>query len=178
MMNLTDKQNLLELLERRFKKHMHRHNQISWDELVLKLSDKMIDTIWQMEETGGQPDAVNIDEHLFYIDMSKESPKDRGSICYDKKAREERKKFPPKTSVFEMLDQMNANLLDESMYKKVQMIEDLDLKTSSWILTPENIRSLGGALFGDKRYNQTFIYHNGADSYYGSRGFRSFIKIY
>ncbi|MGB0417832.1 MAG: DUF4256 domain-containing protein, partial [Acholeplasmataceae bacterium] len=136
-----------------------------------------IDIIQRMEDTGGEPDVVLLDETLYVMDMAKESPKLRGSLCYDKQARLERKKFPPASSAMEEVNKIGIQMLDETMYKKLQDIEDLDLKTSSWIATDEALRSLGGALFGDKRYQRTFIYHNGADSYYGARGFRGYLKL-
>jgi hypothetical protein len=181
MFNIIEKQEkniLIKVLKQRFEKHAHRHPQLNWDDVWIDLSEENIFSIYHMELTGGQPDVVLMDEHLYFIDMAKETPKDRRSICYDKKARLERKKFPPKTSALEMANEIKIEVLDVYMYKKIQEIEDIDLKTSSWIKTPEKIRSLGGALFGDKRYDQTFIYHNGAESYYGVRGFRGYIKIY
>lgn len=130
-----------------------------------------------MEQSGGEPDVVVLEDKLYVIDMVKESPKLRGSLCYDKEARLSRKNFPPASSSLEMAASLGITVLDERMYVKLQDIEDVDLKTSSWILTYEKLRSLGGALFGDKRYQRTFIYHNGADSYYGSRGFRGYITL-
>jgi uncharacterized protein DUF4256 len=177
LINLSEKEILFKVLKQRFEKHVYRHPNINWNDILMKLTEENMFSIYQMELTGGQPDLILIDEHLFFVDMAKETPKDRRSICYDKKARLERKKFPPKTSVMEMADEMKIDVLDEHMYKKIQQIEDIDLKTSSWIKTPETIRYLGGALFGDKRYDQTFIYHNGAESYYRVRGFRGYIKI-
>lgn len=176
--NKQEKDLLFKVLKERFEKHSNRHQNITWENIISQLSENHISSIYKMELTGGQPDAVYLENSLFFIDMAKETPKDRRSICYDEKARVGRKKFPPKTSAFKMAKEMNIEVLDQDMYIKLQEIEDIDLKTSSWIKTPENIRSLGGALYGDKRYNQTFIYHNGADSYYGVRGFRGYIKIY
>ncbi len=167
---------LLEILELRFKKHPHRHLNIAFKDIESKLK-QYIDIIQRMEDTGGEPDVVLLDDTLYVIDMAKESPKLRGSLCYDKQARLERKKFPPASSAMEEAHKIGIQMLDETMYKKLQDIEDLDLKTSSWIATDETLRSLGGALFGDKRYQRTFIYHNGADSYYGARGFRGYIKL-
>ncbi|BCR36257.1 DUF4256 domain-containing protein [Mariniplasma anaerobium] len=176
--NKVEQDRLLKVLKERFEKHVKRHQTVSWDDILSHLSEDHIYSIYHMELTGGQPDAVCFENNLFFVDMAKETPKDRRSICYDKKARLGRKKFPPKTSVLEMAEEMKIEVLDKDMYMKLQEIEDIDLKTSSWIKTPENIRKLGGALYGDKRYNETFIYHNGADSYYGVRGFRGYIKIY
>ena len=114
-----------------------------------------------------------INGQLIYVDFSKESPKGRRSLCYDKDARVNRKKFPPASSVCEVCDQWQVELLTENYYHALQEIQAVDLKTSSWLLTPDNIRQLGGAIFGDRRYDTTVIYHNGADSYYASRGFRA-----
>lgn len=167
---------LLEILEQRFNKHPHRHLNITFRDIEPKFK-QYSDIIQRMEDTGGEPDVVLLDDVLYIIDMAKESPKLRGSLCYDKQARLERKKFPPASSAMEEAHKIGIQLLDESMYKKLQDIEDFDLKTSSWIATDETLRSLGGALFGDKRYQRTFIYHNGADSYYGTRGFRGYIQL-
>lgn len=167
---------LLETLKKRFEKNMHRHEGIVFEEIQDKLI-KHQDIILKMEQTGGEPDVVVIDKKMYVVDMVKESPKLRGSLCYDKEARLSRKNFPPATSALEMAASLGITVTDESMYLKLQDIEDFDLKTSSWILTDESLRSLGGALFGDKRYKRTFIYHNGADSYYGSRGFRGYITF-
>ena len=167
---------LLEILELRFKNHPHRHLNIAFKDIEPKLK-QYVDIIQRMEDTGGEPDVVLLDDTLYVMDMAKESPKLRGSLCYDKQARLERKKFPPASSAMEEVNKIGIQMLDETMYKKLQDIEDLDLKTSSWIATDEALRSLGGALFGDKRYQRTFIYHNGADSYYGARGFRGYLKL-
>jgi hypothetical protein len=167
---------LLEILKKRYEKNMHRHEGLVFEEVQDKLM-KFQDIILKMEETGGEPDVVVLDEKLFVIDMVKETPKVRVSLCYDKEARLARKNFPPASSALEMAASLGVTIIDEMMYVKLQDIEDFDLKTSSWILTDEKLRSLGGALFGDKRYQRTFIYHNDADSYYGSRGFRGYITL-
>jgi len=167
---------LLETLKKRFEKNMHRHEGCVFEEVQEKLIQHL-DTILKMEQSGGEPDVVVLEEKLYVIDMAKESPKLRGSLCYDKEARLARKNVPPSSSALEMASSLGISVIDEMMYVKLQNIEDFDLKTSSWILTDESLRSLGGALFGDKRYQRTFIYHNGADSYYGSRGFRGYITL-
>ncbi len=167
---------LLETLKKRFEKNMHRHQGLVFEEVQDKLI-KNQDILLNMEQTGGEPDVVVLDEKLYVIDMAKESPKLRGSLCYDKEARLARKNFPPTSSALEMAASLGINVIDETMYVKLQNIEDFDLKTSSWILTDHQLRSRGGALFGDKRYQRTFIYHNGADSYYGSRGFRGYLTL-
>lgn len=167
---------LLQILRKRFEKNMHRHEGLVFEEVQDKLM-KYQDIILKMEESGGEPDVVALDGKILVVDMVKESPKQRVSLCYDKEARLSRKKFPPASSVLEMAATLGIEVVDEKMYLKLQTIEDFDLKTSSWILTDHSLRVLGGALFGDKRYNRTFIYHNGADSYYGSRGFRGYIRL-
>ena len=167
---------LLDVLKKRFEKNMHRHEGLVFEEVQEKLIQHL-DTILKMEQSGGEPDVVVLEDKLYVIDMVKESPKLRGSLCYDKEARLARKNFPPASSALEMAASLGISVIDEMMYVKLQDLEDFDLKTSSWILTDEKLRSLGGALFGDKRYQRTFIYHNGADSYYGSRGFRGYITL-
>lgn len=170
---------LLNILKNRFQKNIHRHPNMLWNDVLMMLSNKerFIETIIKMEETGGEPDVLVINSKPFYIDMSKETPEKRRNVCYDEVARLSRKKFPPETSAEAFAKSIGIKLLDESMYKAIQAIEPLDLKTSSWIQTPQEIRYLGGALFGDCRYHHTFIYHNGADSYYGVRGFRGYIEL-
>lgn len=167
---------LLETLKTRFEKNKHRHEGLLFEEIQDQLIT-YLDTILKMEQSGGEPDVVVLDQKMYVIDMVKETPKGRVSLCYDKEARLARKNFPPISSALEMASSIGINMIDESMYLKLQAIEDFDLKTSSWILTDQRLRSLGGALFGDKRYQRTFIYHNGADSYYGSRGFRGYIIL-
>lgn len=130
-----------------------------------------------MENTVGEPDVYLIDGELYFIDSAKESPQFRRSLCYDKEARINRKTRPALLSVEEMAKDLGIELLNEKLYLKIQEIDDLDDKTSSWLKTEEAVRKNGGAIFGDKRYGRTFIYHNGADAYYGSRGFRGYIKL-
>jgi hypothetical protein len=133
-----------------------------------------------MEETGGEPDVVGIDkdtgEFIFY-DCSPESPKGRRSVCFDRQALESRKKFKPKTSAEEMAKEMGVDVLTENQYFELQKLGEFDTKTSSWLKTPDEVRKLGGAIFGDNRFGRVFIYHNGAESYYGARGFRGVLKL-
>ena len=173
------KNEFLKLLEERFNKNKHRHQSIDFSIIKDKLSSSSlsIDTLWKMEETGGEPDVLIYQSEMFYIDFSKETPEARRNLCYDEQARLSRKKFPPETSAEKMALDIGVSLLTEDMYHVLQEIENIDLKTSSWIKTPNELREKGGALFGDKRYNRTFIYHNGADSYYGVRGFRGYLKL-
>ncbi len=169
-------------LEIRFKNNMHRHNKIKWENIFNKLTNNQdkLNSLYEMEKTGGEPDVVlydkNTDTYTFY-DCSKETPLYRRSICYDKKALDKRKENKPNNNAVDMSIKMKIDILDEEEYKYLQTLGDFDLKSSSWIKTPNEIRSLEGALFGDKKYNRTFIYHNGASSYYSSRGFRGKITI-
>lgn len=174
---IMDEESLMETLKKRFQKHMHRHKGVSWDEVEKYINKSILISLRLMESTGGEPDVIELDSHLYYIDMSKETPKDRRNICYDEEARLSRKKLPPKSSATKMAEEMGINLLEETMYFHIQELEQIDLKTSSWLKTPREIRILKGALFGDHRYGRTFIYHNGADSYYGVRGFRGYLKL-
>lgn len=183
-MKLTAKEHdhIIEILKNRFVQNMHRHKTLDWNTIEEKLNNNP-SKLWslnEMEKTGGEPDVVNFDSETnqyFFYDCSKESPKERRSVCYDKKALESRKKFKPKNNACDMANQMGINLLTEKEYKALQNIENFDTKTSSWIKTPEDIRELGGALFADFRFNHVFIYHNGAESYYSARGFRGSLRI-
>lgn len=168
---------VIEKLKNRFEKNMKRHQDIKWEDVLEKLDDHVIKVIEQMEAYGGEPDVIRYQKDLYIVDFSKETPKPRTSVCYDEEARLSRKKFPPETSAEALAKKIGITLMDENMYRYLQSIDPIDQKTSSWIKTPESIRSLGGALFGDYRYQKTFIYHNGADSYYGARGFRGYIIL-
>jgi len=172
-----DKEKLLETLKSRFLKHMHRHPNYTFDDAISKVDDEKLTSILKMEALEGEPDFVEIDEGLYVIDMYKETPKARANLCYDQEARLKRKKFPPASSALEKVSELKTSLLSPALYHAIQKIEPLDLKTSAWLLTPHSIREKGGALFGDSRYDHVFIYHNGADSYYSVRGFRSYIKV-
>jgi len=169
----------LELLKKRFEKNSFRHPGIDWSEIesASKGNDSLLDTVSRMEATGGEPDVVLLGKKLYFVDMSIETPKGRRSVCYDEEARLSRIKFPPKTSAETRANDIGVAIVDESKYLELQKIGNLDLKTSSWLKTPDHLRQLGGALFGDKRYDRTFVYHNGADSYYDMRGFRGYIPI-
>lgn len=173
---------LLEILKNRFERNRHLHRSIQWEEVhsVLLHDASAMWSISQMEATGGEPDVVMLEESsstLVFVDVAKESPKGRRSLCYDTEALEKRKANKPENSAMGLAKEMGIELLTEEEYRKVQKMEILDLKTSSWVKTPEAIRKLGGALFCDRRYNTVFTYHNGADSYYGSRGFRGKLRI-
>lgn len=181
-MTIQEQEGILETLKKRFEKNMHRHETIEWTKVEekLKSNPNTIKALQKMEETGGEPDVIQYDResdtYTFY-DCSRESPKGRRSVCYDQKALESRKKHKPENSAINMATEMGIELLTEEQYKKLQEIEEVDLKSSSWIQTPESIRELGGALFCDRRYDTVFTYHNGAESYYAARGFRGSLSI-
>lgn len=184
MNNLDNQQStaLLETLEKRFHKHMKRHENFSWDFVLTQLnsSPNKLVALYKMEETGGEPDVVSFNtdsKELIFIDCAAETPKGRRSICYDHKALESRKQYKPEDSAINMAEEMGIQLLNEEQYFQLQKVGEFDLKTSSWLLTPDDVRSKGGALFGDKRFGRVFIYHNGADSYYGVRGFRGILIV-
>lgn len=173
---------LLATLQTRFEQHKYRHLNIEWKDVQLKLkaSDKKLWSLWQMEETEGEPDVIGYDtttnEYLF-CDCVAESPKGRRSLCYDEQALEARKENKPKNSAIAMANEMGITILSETEYKQLQQLEKVDAKTSSWLLTPSSIRQFGGAIFGDYRYGQVFVYHNGAESYYAARGFRGLLRV-
>jgi hypothetical protein len=175
-------QQMLELLKQRFEKNMHRHKNIQWNTIEKKLLQQphKIYSLQQMDNTGGEPDVVEYnttnDEYMF-IDCSKETPTGRRSICYDKEALLERKEFKPSNSAMELATSMGVTITTEQEYRALQAVETVDTKTSSWLLTPAAIRKLGGAIFADYRYGTVFIYHNGAQSYYAGRGFRSVLYV-
>jgi len=173
---------LLAALKARFEKNMGRHKGLEWAKVQAKLETNP-EKLWslnEMERTGGEPDVVGFDkktgEYTFY-DCSAESPRDRRSICYDRDALEARKENKPKDSALNMAAAMGIELLTEEQYRELQQLGNFDLKTSSWVQTPADIRKLGGALFCDRRYNHVFLYHNGADSYYAARGFRGSLSV-
>lgn len=173
---------LLEVLKVRFNKNMNRHKDLEWAKIHAKL-EANVEKLWslnEMEITGGEPDVVGYvkqtDEYIF-MDCSAESPKGRRSICYDHEALNARKEHKPGNSAMNMAAEMGIEVLTEEQYKQLQQLGKFDLKTSSWVQTPAAIRKLGGALFCDCRYNHVFTYHNGAESYYGARGFRGMLKV-
>lgn len=173
---------LFKELKKRFEKNRNRHKDLEWAKVQAKLEahPKKLWSIDLMEETGGEPDVVGYDketdEYIFY-DCSAESPKERRSFCYDRKALDSRKEHKPKNSAIDKAAEMGIEILTEEQYRELQQLGDFDLKTSSWIATPTEIRKLGGALFCDRRYNTVFTYHNGAESYYAARGFRGSVRV-
>lgn len=177
-----EREDLVLVLQKRFEKNMNRHKGIKWAEVEAKLvadTDKLW-SLHEMEATGGEPDVIGFDkktgEFIFY-DCSAESPKGRRSVCYDNDALETRKEHKPKNSALEMAAAMGVEILTEEQYRELQKLGNFDTKTSSWVQTPAKIRELGGALFCDRRFDHVFVYHNGAESYYGARGFRCSLKV-
>jgi hypothetical protein len=173
---------LLNVIKIRFEKNMSRHTGIEWAKVQTKL-EANAEKLWslnEMEKTGGEPDVVDHDkktgEYIFY-DCSPESPKGRRSVCYDHEALEARKEFKPENSAIEMAADMGIELLNEKQYRGLQLLGNFDLKTSSWVKTPADIRKLVGGVFCDRRYDTVFLYHNGAESYYAARGFRGSIRV-
>jgi len=176
------REDLLKTLKSRFEKNMNRHKGLDWSKVQAKLeaNPEKLWSLSEMERTGGEPDVVGhekkTNEYVFH-DCSAESPKDRRSVCYDHEALEARKENKPRNSAVAMANDMGIQLLTEEQYGELQQLGKFDLKTSSWVKTPAEIRKLGGALFCDRRYNQVFTYHNGAESYYAARGFRASLRV-
>lgn len=176
------REDLLQVLEKRFEANPYRHRQIIWQTVLQKLkSTKKIESLIQMELTDGEPDVVGVEEtsgKIIFMDCAQQSPKARRSVCYDQAAWDTRKEFKPKAgNAVSLAEAMGTTLLNEEQYLYLQSLQDIDTTTSSWVLTPKSIRNLGGALFGDKRFGRAFIFHNGAESYYGERGFRTVLYI-
>lgn len=174
-----NEQELLEILKDRFESNRKRHPEVDWADIERKIlaDPRIIRSLDLMEESGGEPDLIVIEDKYLYVDCSAETPKGRRSICYDNAAWEARKANKPETTAEAMAKNMDITILDEAKYQALQAIGAFDLKTSSWLLTPDDVRSKGGALFGDRRYGRVFTYHNGADSYYAARGFRGYIEL-
>jgi hypothetical protein len=179
------REELLRILKARFEKNMNRHKGIEWAKVQSRLcgmeaNPEKLWTLDDMEISGGEPDVVGYDkktgEYIFY-DCSEESPKGRRSVCYDGEALASRKEHKPKNSAIDMANDMGIEILTEEQYRELQKLGEFDTKTSSWIITPANIRELGGALFCDRRYDTVFLYHNGAESYYAARGFRGSLRV-
>jgi hypothetical protein len=173
---------ILSALKARFEKNMKRHEGLEWAKVQTRLEAKP-ESLWslnEMERTGGEPDVVGQDKktgkYIFY-DCSAETPKERRSLCYDREALDSRKEAKPKDSAMAMAAAMGIEILTEEQYRALQELGEFDVKTSSWLVTPAAIRKLGGAIFGDRRYDRVFVYHNGAESYYGARGFRGALGV-
>jgi hypothetical protein len=183
-LSTEQREKIFRALKARFEKNMNRHKSLEWGRIQAKLeSPAKMEKLWslnEMEISGGEPDVVGYDkktgEHIFY-DCSAESPKGRRNVCYDREALESRKEFKPKDSAMDMAAAMGIEILTEEQYRELQELGNFDTKTSSWLKTPSEIRKLGGAIFADRRYDHVFVYHNGASSYYGVRGFRGSISV-
>lgn len=178
----VQREKLLGILKTRFEKHMKRHEGISWEKVLARL-ESAPEKLWslhEMEDTGGEPDVVGRDKKsgaFIFFDCSPESPKGRTSVCYDRAGWESRKEHRPKDTAMDMAAAMGIEVLTEDQYRALQKLGEFDLKTSSWVKTPDDIRTLGGALFCDRRFGHVFVYHNGAQSYYGARGFRGCLMV-
>ena len=173
---------MIELLKSRFIENMLRHPDLSWKQVETRLNDNenMLEILKRMEESGGEPDVIGIDDEtnkLIFCDCSKETPSGRRSLCYDDEALQKRVKNPPVGSAVHQAQEMGVELMTESLYHRLQELGEFDLKTSSWISTPEPVRKLGGALFCERRYGVVFTFHNGAESYYSVRGWRGFLLV-
>jgi len=178
----SEREELLSVLQVRFEKNIDRHKGLKWADVLARLkgAPEKLWSLSEMERTGGEPDVVGLDkksgEYIFF-DCSAESPKERRSVCYDPEALASRKEHKPKDSAIGLAETMGIEILTEEQYRKMQTLGKFDLKTSSWVKTPDEIRKLGGALFCDRRYDTVFLYHNGAESYYAARGFRGMIRV-
>ena len=178
----AQREELLATLQARFEKNTSRHVGLDWTHVAARLATEP-EKLWslgEMERTGGEPDVVGQDKktgEYLWVDCSAQSPKGRESFCYDREALDGRKKFPPKGCVTELAAALGVEMLDEVQYFELQQLGEFDTKTSSWLRTPADVRQLGGAIYGDRRYNRVFIGHNGADSYYSGRGFRGVLKV-
>ena len=186
-LSTEEQRELLKTLKTRFERNMNRHKGLEWEKVQSRLENNH-EKLWslnEMEISGGEPDVVLFASkgndskkgEFIFVDCSEESPKGRRSVCYDDEALQSRKEHKPKNSAVEMATEMGIELLSEEEYRALQQLGKFDLKTSSWIKTPDAIRELGGALFCDRRYNHVFLYHNGAESYYAARGFRGSLKV-
>ena len=176
------REELLRVLKARFEKYMNRHEGLEWAKVRAKLeaNSERLWSLHEMERTGGEPDVVGYDKQTgeyVFCDCSAQSPEGRRNVCYDREALESRKKYKPENSAIDMAASMGIELLTEEEYRELQNLGEFDTKTSSWVKTPADIRRLGGALFCDRRYDHVFVYHNGAESYYGSRGFRGWLRV-
>lgn len=181
-MKAKQREELLSTLAARFEKNMNRHKSVEWDQVLARLesSSKKLRSLYEMEQSGGEPDVVGQDAktgEFLFMDCSAESPAGRRSVCYDREALESRKENKPGSCATDMAKAMGIELLTEAQYRRLQTLGSFDNKTSSWVKTPDAIRKLGGALFCDRRYDHVFVYHNGAQSYYAARGFRGVLTV-
>lgn len=181
-MKAQEQEQLLRSLKSRFAKNVHRHKGVAWEQVLARLegSPVVLKSLGGMEASGGEPDVIGQDKatgRYIFCDCSPESPRGRRSLCYDREALKSRKEHKPEGSAVERAVAMGIELLTEEQYRELQRLDEFDTKTSSWIATPEDVRSLGGALFCDRRYRRIFVYHNGAQSYYAVRGFRGLLRV-
>jgi hypothetical protein len=181
-MKAPERDQLLQSLMRRFEMNMHRHEGYAWDTVLARLeaSPAAVESLLEMESSGGQPDVIGYDEasgQFVFCDCSAETPAGRRDLCYDLEALNARKEHKPEGSAVETAAAMGIELLDEERYRDLQQLGEFDTKTSSWVATPAEVRALGGALFCDRRYGRVFVYHNGAQSYYAARGFRGLLRV-
>ena len=181
-MKAHERDELLQALKNRFDKNMRRHKAIAWRDVQARIEThpSALKSLGAMEETGGEPDVVGQDKatgHITFCDCSAESPSGRRSLCYDAEALEARKENKPQGSAVEIAGAMGIDVLTEEAYRALQQLGEFDTKTSSWIRTPPDVRTLGGALFCDRRYGKLFVYHNGAQSYYAARAFRGSLRV-
>lgn len=178
----SNRNDAIRIWKSRFERNVHRHEGITWPSVLgrFEANPAAWESLEAMEASGGEPDVIGQDGdngQILFADCAAESPSGRRSLCYDREALDSRKENKPKTSAVEMAASMGIELLTEDRYRKLQELESFDMKTSSWIRTPHDVRSLGGALFGDRRYGRVFVYHNGAQSYFAARGFRGLLRV-
>jgi len=181
-LSAEQREELLKILKTRFEKNTERHKGLDWAKVRTKLESdpEKLRPLHEMEKTGGEPDVIGYDKktgEYIFCDCAAESPKSRRSFCYDRQALDSRKENKPKNNAVDMAAAMGIEILTEEQYRELQKLGNFDLKTSSWVKTPAEIRKLGGALFCDRRYNTVFVYHNGAESYYAARGFRGLLRV-
>lgn len=181
-MKNKERDDLLQALKARFEANVHRHEGLAWADVQARLdrSPDALESLRAMEASGGEPDVIGRDGksgQVLFCDCSPQSPKGRRSVCYDREALDSRKKHKPEGSAMEMAAAMGIELLTEEQYRALQQLGEFDTTTSSWVRTPPDVRSLGGALFCDRRYGKVFVYHNGAESYYAARGFRGLLRV-
>ncbi|CAH0284033.1 DUF4256 domain-containing protein [Pseudomonas mediterranea] len=181
-MKKQEQDNLLHTLQSRFEQNPHRHPDLQWPDVQARLESDpaALKALQAMETTGGEPDVIGYDKHterVTFCDCARETPTGRRSLCYDRAALDARKENKPRGSALELAAEMGVALLTEEQYRELQALEAFDLKTSSWLATPADVRSLEGAIFGDRRYGRVFVYHNGVQSYYAARGFRGVLEV-
>ncbi|RQP22923.1 DUF4256 domain-containing protein [Piscinibacter terrae] len=181
-MNAQEREELVQTLKARFEKNMRRHQEIGWVAVLaaLKARPGALQSLGNMEATGGEPDVIAWNPktgQITFCDCSAESPSGRRSVCYDRQGLESRKEHQPHDAAVDMAEALGGEMLTEEQYRELQKLGEFDVKTSSWIKTPPEVRALGGALFGDRRYGRVFVYHNGAQSYYAARGFRVSLRV-